>query len=193
MIRTENSENFKDKINEVTGVMAAVYGGDPSRRTPQASASALPGRLRSSMCKRSMEKGSMWVTMKRCERSPTLTADSCGVGCRVDGFNNSDVTSCSMCAVSMKCQARLKKMASKGEPVKYRCLVCATDGKRNISTSVLFTFSLLLVRHYVCWMCFALILCLMVIRLPLFSPLVCYDLNYRSNICIFPSCICCMN
>ena len=146
-----------------------------------------------SMCKRSTEKGSMWVTMKRCERPPTLTAGSCGVGCRFDGFNNSDVTSCSMCAVSMKCQARLKKMASKGEPVEYRCLVCATDGKRNISTSVLFTFSLLLVRHYVCWMCFALILCLMVIRLPLFSPLVCYDLNYRSNICIFPSCICCMN
>ncbi|KAF6983136.1 hypothetical protein CFC21_001411 [Triticum aestivum] len=56
-----------------------------------------------SMCKRSMEKGSMWVTMKR---------------------------------LSMKCQARLKKMASKGEPVEYRCLVCATDGKRNISTSV---------------------------------------------------------
>ena len=128
-----------------------------------------------SMCKRSTEKGSMWVTMKRCERPPTLTAGSCGVGCRFDGFNNFDVTSCSMCIVSMKCQARLKKMASKGEPVEYRCLVCATDGKRNISTSVLFTFSLLLVRHYVCWMCFALILCLMVIRLPLFSPLVCYD------------------
>ena len=115
------------------------------------------------------------------------------VGCRFDGFSNSDVTSCSMCAASMKCQARLKKMASKGEPIEYRCLVCATDGKRNISTSVLFTFSLLLVRHYVCWMCFALILCLMVIRLPLFSPLVCYDLNYRSNISVFPSCICCMN
>ena len=36
MIRTENSENFKDKINVVTSVMAAVYGGDPSRRTSQA-------------------------------------------------------------------------------------------------------------------------------------------------------------
>uniref|UniRef100_A0A3B6I1R7 Signal recognition particle 14 kDa protein n=1 Tax=Triticum aestivum TaxID=4565 RepID=A0A3B6I1R7_WHEAT len=36
----------------------------------------------------------------------------------------------------MKCQARLKKMASKENPVEYRCLVCATDGKRNISTSV---------------------------------------------------------
>ena len=168
MIRTENSENFKDKINVVTSVMAAVYGGDPSRRTPQAicicptreiaqqvlmQADMFLTKL-TSMCKRSTEKGSMWVTMKR---------------------------------LSMKCQARLKKMTSKGEPVEYRCLVCATDGKRNISTSVLFTFSLLLVRHYVCWMCFALILCLMVIRLPLFSPLVCYDLNYRSNICIFPS------
>ena len=37
---------------------------------------------------------------------------------------------------SMKCQARLKKMASKGEPVEYRCLVRASDGKRNISTSL---------------------------------------------------------
>ncbi|XBJ24718.1 hypothetical protein VPH35_002532 [Triticum aestivum] len=159
MIRTENSENFKDKINEVTGVMAAVYGGDPSRRTPQAICICPTREIvlmqvdmfltkLTSICKRSTEKGSMWVTMKR---------------------------------LSMKCQARLKKMASKGEPVEYRCLVCATDGKRNISTSVLFTFSLLLVRHYVCWM------------LPLFSPLVCYDLNYRSNICIFPSCIYCMN
>ncbi|XP_048566987.1 signal recognition particle 14 kDa protein-like [Triticum urartu] len=117
MIRTENSENFKDKINEVTGVMAVVYGGDPSRRTPQAiyicptreiaqqvlmQADMFLTKL-TSMCKRSTEKGSMWVTMKR---------------------------------LSMKCQARLKKMASKGEPVEYRCLVCATDGKRNISTLV---------------------------------------------------------
>ncbi|KAF7099656.1 hypothetical protein CFC21_101264 [Triticum aestivum] len=56
-----------------------------------------------SMCERSTEKGSMWVTMKRS---------------------------------SMKCQARLKKMACKEEHVEYWCLVCATDGKRNISTSV---------------------------------------------------------
>ena len=70
-----------------------------------------------SMCKRSTEKGSMWVTMKRCERPPTLTAGSCAVGCRFDGFNNSDATSYSMCTVSVKCQARLKKMVSKGEPI----------------------------------------------------------------------------
>uniref|UniRef100_A0ACD5UFR5 Uncharacterized protein n=1 Tax=Avena sativa TaxID=4498 RepID=A0ACD5UFR5_AVESA len=38
---------------------------------------------------------------------------------------------------SMKCQARLKKMANKGEEVEYRCLVRATDGKKNISTATL--------------------------------------------------------
>jgi signal recognition particle subunit SRP14 len=37
---------------------------------------------------------------------------------------------------SMKCQARLKKMAAKGEAVEYRCLVRATDGKKNICTAV---------------------------------------------------------
>uniref|UniRef100_A0A0D9W9Q9 Signal recognition particle 14 kDa protein n=1 Tax=Leersia perrieri TaxID=77586 RepID=A0A0D9W9Q9_9ORYZ len=37
---------------------------------------------------------------------------------------------------SMKCQARLKKMAAKGEAVELRCLVRATDGKKNISTSL---------------------------------------------------------
>ncbi|KAM0826608.1 hypothetical protein ACQ4PT_068766 [Festuca glaucescens] len=37
---------------------------------------------------------------------------------------------------SMKCEARLKKMANKGEEVEYRCLVRATDGKRNISTAL---------------------------------------------------------
>jgi hypothetical protein len=37
----------------------------------------------------------------------------------------------------MKCEARLKKMANKGEEVEYRCLVRATDGKKNISTAVL--------------------------------------------------------
>jgi hypothetical protein len=36
----------------------------------------------------------------------------------------------------MKCQARLKKMAAKGEAVEYRCLVRATDGKKNICTAV---------------------------------------------------------
>ncbi|XP_044455786.1 ATP-dependent RNA helicase DBP5 isoform X2 [Triticum aestivum] len=130
----------------VLGMLSRV---DPSRRTPQAICICPTGELAqqvliqadlflnnlTSMCERSTEKGSMWVTMKRCERTPTLTADSCGVGCRFDGFRNSDVTSCSMCAASMKCQARLKKMASKGEPIEYWCLVCATDGKRNISTS----------------------------------------------------------
>ena len=89
----------------------------------------------------------------------------------------------------MKCQARLKKMASKGEPVEYRCLVCATDGKRNISTSVLFTFFLLLVPHYDCEMCFALILYLVVIR-PLLviviSPCSARVVNHRSDVCIFP-------
>jgi signal recognition particle subunit SRP14 len=44
----------------------------------------------------------------------------------------------------MKCQARLKKMADKGEEVEYRCLVRATDGKKNISTAVL-SLSLLLI------------------------------------------------
>jgi signal recognition particle subunit SRP14 len=42
----------------------------------------------------------------------------------------------------MKCEARLKKMANKGEEVEYRCLVRATDGKKNISTAVLITVSL---------------------------------------------------
>uniref|UniRef100_A0A0E0DIK9 Signal recognition particle 14 kDa protein n=1 Tax=Oryza meridionalis TaxID=40149 RepID=A0A0E0DIK9_9ORYZ len=37
---------------------------------------------------------------------------------------------------SMKCQARLKKMAAKGEAVELRCLVRATDGKKNICTSL---------------------------------------------------------
>ncbi|XP_051219917.1 signal recognition particle 14 kDa protein [Lolium perenne] len=37
---------------------------------------------------------------------------------------------------SMKCEARLKKMANKGEEVEYRCLVRATDGKKNISTAL---------------------------------------------------------
>ncbi|KAM3293637.1 hypothetical protein ACQJBY_036902 [Aegilops geniculata] len=96
----------------ILGMLSRI---DPSHRTPQAicicptrelaqqvlmQADLFLNKL-TSMCERSMEKGSMWVTMKRS---------------------------------SMKCQARLKKMASKGEPVEYRCLVCATDGKRNIST-----------------------------------------------------------
>ncbi|XP_044455787.1 ATP-dependent RNA helicase FAL1 isoform X3 [Triticum aestivum] len=97
----------------VLGMLSRV---DPSRRTPQAICICPTGELAqqvliqadlflnnlTSMCERSTEKGSMWVTMKRS---------------------------------SMKCQARLKKMASKGEPIEYWCLVCATDGKRNISTS----------------------------------------------------------
>ncbi|KAG8066332.1 hypothetical protein GUJ93_ZPchr0004g38723 [Zizania palustris] len=37
---------------------------------------------------------------------------------------------------SMKCQARLNKMETKGEAVELRCLVRATDGKKNISTSL---------------------------------------------------------
>lgn len=37
---------------------------------------------------------------------------------------------------SLKCQAKLKKMEAKGEAVEYRCLVRATDGKKNISTSL---------------------------------------------------------
>uniref|UniRef100_A0A0E0KVG0 Signal recognition particle 14 kDa protein n=1 Tax=Oryza punctata TaxID=4537 RepID=A0A0E0KVG0_ORYPU len=37
---------------------------------------------------------------------------------------------------SMKCQARLKKMVAKGEAVELRCLVRATDGKKNICTSL---------------------------------------------------------
>ncbi|KQJ84691.1 signal recognition particle 14 kDa protein [Brachypodium distachyon] len=37
---------------------------------------------------------------------------------------------------SLKCAARLKKMEKKGQTVEYMCLVRATDGKRNISTSL---------------------------------------------------------
>ncbi|KAK9287954.1 hypothetical protein L1049_016399 [Liquidambar formosana] len=37
---------------------------------------------------------------------------------------------------SMKSKVKRNKMATAGEPIEYRCLVRATDGKKKISTSV---------------------------------------------------------
>ncbi|KAK6947552.1 Signal recognition particle, SRP14 subunit, partial [Dillenia turbinata] len=56
-----------------------------------------------SMYERNMEKGSVWVTLKRS---------------------------------SLKSKARRNKMTTAGEPIEYRCLIRATDGKKTISTSV---------------------------------------------------------
>ncbi|XP_042377743.1 signal recognition particle 14 kDa protein-like [Zingiber officinale] len=37
---------------------------------------------------------------------------------------------------SMKCKATRNKMETSGQPIEYRCLVRATDGKKTISTSL---------------------------------------------------------
>ncbi|XP_048234598.1 signal recognition particle 14 kDa protein isoform X2 [Ricinus communis] len=37
---------------------------------------------------------------------------------------------------SQKCKAHRNKMITDGEPIEYRCLIRATNGKRTISTSV---------------------------------------------------------
>lgn len=87
-----------------------------------------------SMYERSTEKGSVWVTMKRCECALSSGNLVCDLGgWRTDAWVDGG---CLICAASMKCQARLKKMAAKGEAVEYRCLVRATDGKKNICTAV---------------------------------------------------------
>lgn len=41
---------------------------------------------------------------------------------------------------SMKSKSQKNKMATAGEPVEYRCLIRATDGKQKISTTVCFFF-----------------------------------------------------
>lgn len=42
---------------------------------------------------------------------------------------------------SMKSKSQKNKMATAGEPVEYRCLIRATDGKQKISTTVCLFFS----------------------------------------------------
>ncbi|KAJ4842496.1 RNA-binding signal recognition particle subunit srp14 [Turnera subulata] len=37
---------------------------------------------------------------------------------------------------SLKSKVQRNKMATKGEPIEYRCLIRATDGRKTISTSV---------------------------------------------------------
>lgn len=41
---------------------------------------------------------------------------------------------------SMKSKSQKNKMATAGEPVEYRCLIRATDGKQKISTTVCLFF-----------------------------------------------------
>jgi signal recognition particle subunit SRP14 len=95
------------------------------------------------MYERSTEKGSVWVTMKRCELLPPSSSSASSMRWAVDlGGIGFELTPCFYLPASMKCEARLKKMANKGEEVEYRCLVRATDGKKNISTAVLITVSL---------------------------------------------------
>lgn len=40
----------------------------------------------------------------------------------------------------MKSKSQKNKMATAGEPVEYRCLIRATDGKKKISTTVCLFF-----------------------------------------------------
>ncbi|CAN6543201.1 unnamed protein product [Malus baccata var. baccata] len=60
-----------------------------------------------SMFEKSTEKGSVWVTFKRC-----------------------------MCTTSMKSKVQRNKMKTAGEEIDYRCLIRATLGNKTISTSV---------------------------------------------------------
>lgn len=91
-----------------------------------------------SMYERSTEKGSVWVTMKRCECPFSVLLvwwfiDWIGVVAE----SESELMCCSLWAASLKGKAQLQKMEKKGKEVEYRCLVRASDGKKSISTSVL--------------------------------------------------------
>ncbi|GAY34642.1 hypothetical protein CUMW_276990 [Citrus unshiu] len=57
------------------------------------------------MFERNRDKGSVWVTFKRFDLA------------------------------SMKSKSQKNKMVTAGEPVEYRCLIRATDGKQKISTT----------------------------------------------------------
>ena len=83
------------------------------------------------MYEHNKEKGSVWVTLKRCNRlSPFIFS----IYPLQKNFNPSK----QFITAPLASKAKLNKMKTAGEVMEYRCLVRATDGKKTISTSVSF-------------------------------------------------------
>ncbi|KVI08002.1 Signal recognition particle, SRP14 subunit [Cynara cardunculus var. scolymus] len=91
-----------------------------------------------SMFEHTTEKGSVWVTLKHCKfvLCSFCFPDFEFVALATFVFQDIDCKFVNYSPASDKSKVQRNKMTTAGKELEYKCLVRATDGKKNISTLV---------------------------------------------------------
>jgi signal recognition particle subunit SRP14 len=104
-----------------------------------------------SMFEKSKEKGSVWVTLKRCNFE-NLILHFCYMFILEISFWRYLIWFLLLVSASLKSKVQKRKLSSVGESIEYRCLIRATDGKKTVSTSVCSTHYLkIMISNHVCF------------------------------------------